>query len=82
MAIVPIGEPILIVTTAEDDYSLSVEALDRLGQFAAAAVQYEKVLKLSDSAASASGRGYSPDAVRERLAQLRQALGTPAQAVK
>jgi len=57
-------------------------ALDRLGQFAAAAAQYEKVLKLSDPAASASGRGYSSDAVKERLAQLRQALGTPAQAVK
>lgn len=57
-------------------------ALDRLGQFAPAAAQYERVLKLSDPAAPAGGRGYSVDAVKERLAQLRQALGAPADAVK
>jgi tetratricopeptide (TPR) repeat protein len=57
-------------------------ALDRLGQFAAATAQYERVLKLSDSSASPPGRGYSPDVVKERLAQLRQALGTQAQPVK
>jgi tetratricopeptide (TPR) repeat protein len=48
-------------------------ALDRLGQHAAAAQQYEQVLKLSEKP-TVGRNAFSVDAVRERLAQLRQAL--------
>jgi tetratricopeptide (TPR) repeat protein len=48
-------------------------ALDRLGRYAAAVVQYERVLALSTSAPVAE-RAYQIDDVRMRLAQLRQAL--------
>ena len=50
-------------------------ALDRLGQHAAAAVQYEQVLKLSEKP-TVGRNAFSADAVRERLAQLRQALAS------
>ncbi len=50
-------------------------ALDRLGQFAPAIVQYERVLTLSATAPVAE-RAYRIDDVRLRLAQLRQALAT------
>jgi len=57
-------------------------ALDRLGQFGAAALQYEKALKLAANTSTANGRAFSVDTVQERLAQLRQALGSRAEAVK
>ena len=50
-------------------------ALDRLGQHSAAAVQYEQVLKLSEKP-TAGRSAFSVDTVRERLAQLRQALAS------
>lgn len=49
-------------------------ALDRLGQSALAAVQYQRVLSLAEKAAPAAVRGFSLDTVRQRLEQLRQAL--------
>lgn len=48
-------------------------ALDRLGRYAPAAVQYERVLALSATAPVAV-RAYHIEDVRLRLAQLRQAL--------
>ena len=51
-------------------------ALDRLGQHGAAALQYEQVLKLSEKP-TVGRSAFSVDAVRERLAQLRQALASP-----
>ena len=58
-------------------------ALDRLGQYGLALVQYEKVLKLSETAQSPSGTDVSTvDAVRHRLGQLRQALGSQEEARK
>lgn len=48
-------------------------ALDRLGRFAAAIVQYERVLSLSVTA-PAGERPYRVEDVRLRLAQLRQGL--------
>jgi Flp pilus assembly protein TadD len=50
-------------------------ALDRLGQFSAATAQYEKVLQLSEKLPASVPRAFSVQAVRDRLAQLRQALG-------
>lgn len=56
-------------------------ALDRLGQHAAAVLQYEQVLKLAEK--PAAGRSaFSVDAVRERLTQLRQALASPSKPAK
>lgn len=48
-------------------------ALDRLGRYAQAVVQYERVMALSANAPVAE-RAYQIEAVRMRLAQLRQAL--------
>lgn len=53
-------------------YNLAV-ALDRLGRYAQAAVQYERVLALSASTPVAA-RAYQIEEVRLRLTQLRQAL--------
>jgi tetratricopeptide (TPR) repeat protein len=51
-------------------------ALDRLGRYAPAVVQYERVLTLSATAPVAE-RAYQIEDVRLRLAQLRQALAAP-----
>lgn len=53
-------------------------ALDRLGRYAQAVVQYERVLALSATAPVAE-RAYQIDNVRLRLAQLRQALAASAE---
>ena len=53
-------------------------ALDRLGQYAQAVVQYERVLALSATAPVAE-RAYQIENVRLRLAQLRQALAASAE---
>lgn len=57
-------------------------ALDRLGQYGLAQVQYENVLKLSDKVAAISRPAFSLEAVRQRLEQLRQALGSRTDADK
>lgn len=53
-------------------------ALDRLGQYGRAKVQYENVLKLSGKTPSGSRAAFSVEVVRHRLEQLGQALGSGA----
>lgn len=51
-------------------------ALDRLGQFAAALDQYERVIFLLGGS-TATVRAFQIETVRQRAAQLRQAIGNP-----
>jgi tetratricopeptide (TPR) repeat protein len=57
-------------------------ALDRLGQFESALAQYGKVLQLSEKPGAQETRGYSMDAVRQRIQQIRQALRGSAETAK
>lgn len=57
-------------------------ALDRLGQYGGAKLQYENVLKLSEKTPLPSRSAFSVEVVRQRLEQLGQALGSRAETDK